>query len=204
MDDRAPRSCLLFPGGRDSFDFQFTIFGFRFTRGPHVPHENSKSLIANPLLSVCVIFNPAARGEKALRFQQNLASISSACTLKPTSAPGDGRAQAAAAVREGFQTIVAAGGDGTVNEVLNGIGDEPDGFVRARLGVLPLGTVNVFAKELDLPANFQAAWKIIQQGQEMAIDLPEVEFSVAGKIKRRFFAQMAGAGWDSRAVELVD
>ena len=163
-------------------------------------HQTASSEARSP---VCIIFNPAARGEKAKRFQQYLATITSACALKPTSAPGDGRALAAAAVREGFQTIVAAGGDGTVNEVLNGMGDEPDGFARVRLGVLPLGTVNVFAKELDLPANFPAAWKIIQEGREMTIDLPEVEFSVDGKIQRRFFAQMAGAGLDSRAVEFV-
>jgi len=154
--------------------------------------------------SICVIFNPAARGEKAKRFQKHLATIASDCALKPTVAAGEGRALAAQAVREGFHTIVAAGGDGTVNEVLNGIGDEPDSFARARLGVLPLGTVNVFAKELELPANLQAAWKIIQQGRELAIDLPEVEFSAAGKTQRRYFAQMAGAGLDSRAVELVN
>src|SRR5262245_49550548 len=149
-----------------------------------------------PCPAICIIFNPAARGEKAKRFQQSLASIADACSFKPTLAPGDGRAQAAAAVREGFQTIVAAGGDGTVNEVLNGIGDEPEGFARARLGVLPLGTVNVFAKELDMPANFRSAWKILQRGKEMIIDLPEVEFSLDGRSQRRFFAQMAGAGWD--------
>ena len=58
-----------------------------------------------------------------------------------TAAAGDARRLAAEAIGEGFEVIVAAGGDGTLNEVLNGIGDAPDGFERARLGVLPLGTV---------------------------------------------------------------
>ena len=155
-------------------------------------------------MKICVIFNPAARGDKARHFRDHLATLSGQCALKPTYAAGAGRALAAEAVREGFDTIVAAGGDGTLNEVLNGFGDEPDGFARAHLGVLPLGTVNVFAKELDLPADFAAAWQIIQSGRETVIDLPQGEFSAGGKTQRRFFAQMAGAGLDSRAIDLVD
>src|SRR5712692_8120716 len=107
-----------------------------------------------PPMMTCVVFNPAARGEKARRCRDQLAALSTECALNPTYAPGGGRALAAEAVREGFEIIVAAGGDGTVNEVLNGIGDESDGFARARLGVLPLGTINVFALELKLPTNF--------------------------------------------------
>src|SRR5262249_42830972 len=86
---------------------------------------------------VCVIFNPTARGEKAKRFRRHLDEISAQATLKQTAKAGDARRLAAEAVLEGFDTIAAAGGDGTLNEVLNGIGDAPDGFVRARLAVLP-------------------------------------------------------------------
>ena len=64
---------------------------------------------------------------------------------------GDARRFAHAAASIGYDIIAAAGGDGTVNEVLNGIGDEPDGFAKTQLGVLPLGTVNVFARELKIP-----------------------------------------------------
>src|SRR5262245_9104742 len=97
---------------------------------------------------ICVIFNPAARGEKARRFRRHLDDIASECTFKQTAAAGDARKLAAEAVAEGFDVVVAAGGDGTLNEVLNGVGDVPDGFQRTRLGLLPLGTVNVFAREL--------------------------------------------------------
>ena len=152
----------------------------------------------------CVIFNPAARGEKASRFREHLGKLAAQCTLKPTYAAGAGRVLAAEAVREGFELIIAAGGDGTVNEVLNGIGSEPGGFARACLGVLPLGTVNVFAKELGMPTQFPGAWRILERGQETLIDLPEAEFTTKGQTERRFFAQMAGAGLDSRAIDLVD
>src|SRR5215831_17337997 len=114
----------------------------------------------------CVIFNPTARGEKAQRFRRNLDAIGSQSEFKQTAAPGDARRLAAEAVKEGFEIVVAAGGDGTLNEVLNGIGDAPDGFQRACLGVLPLGTVNVFAQELAIPAKLEAAWDIIVKGRE--------------------------------------
>jgi YegS/Rv2252/BmrU family lipid kinase len=151
----------------------------------------------------CVIFNPTAQGDKARRFRRHLDEIASQATLKLTASAGDARRLAAEAVAEGFEVVVAAGGDGTLNEVLNGIGDAPDGFERARLGVLPLGTVNVFARELALPTKLELAWKIIQQGRESRIDLPSVSFGANGKEQRRYFVQLAGAGLDARAIELV-
>jgi YegS/Rv2252/BmrU family lipid kinase len=152
----------------------------------------------------CVIFNPAARGNKARHFRRQLDAIGSQCALKATTAPGDARRLATEAVGEGFDLVVAAGGDGTVNETLNGLGDAPEGFERARLGVLPLGTINVFARELGLPLRLERAWEVLQRGREMRIDLPRAEFSEKGIRQRRYFVQLGGAGWDARAIELVD
>ena len=151
----------------------------------------------------CVIFNPAARGDKARRFRRHLEEIASRGALKATAAPGEARRLAAEAVADGFELIVAAGGDGTVNEVLNGIGDAPDGFARARLGVLPLGTVNVFAREIGLPLRIERAWETLRRGCEARLDLPCVEFSANGARRRQHFVQLAGAGLDARAIELV-
>jgi YegS/Rv2252/BmrU family lipid kinase len=151
-----------------------------------------------------VIFNPAARGERARRFRRQLDAIGAQCALKATTAPGEARRLAAGAIADGFDLIVAAGGDGTVNEVLNGIGDAPDGFARARLGVLPLGTVNVFARELKIPLRLERAWEVLRRGRELKIDLPRVEFSANGAGQKKYFAQLAGAGLDARAIELVD
>ena len=149
----------------------------------------------------CVIFNPAAKGEKAKRFRRHLDEIGSQCALKLTTGPGDARRVAAEAVGEGYEIIVAAGGDGTLNEVVNGLGDAPEGFERARLGVLPLGTVNVFARELAIPGQLDLAWKTICRGTETRIDLPCVQYGPDKE--RRYFAQLAGAGLDARAIELV-
>ncbi len=155
-------------------------------------------------MRTCVIFNPAARGNKARHFRQHLGDMAGQSAFKATNAPGDARRLAAEAVAENFELIVAAGGDGTVNEVLNGLGDATDGFARARFGVLPLGTVNVFARELKIPLRVADAWEILQGGRETKIDLGCAEFSADGVRKKQFFAQLAGAGLDARAVELVD
>lgn len=154
-------------------------------------------------MKTCVIFNPVARGDKARHLQARLGEVTREAALKPTRGPGDARRLAAESVREGFESIVAAGGDGTLNEVMNGLADA-DGFGRARLGVLPLGTVNVFAKELNLPQDFDGAWATILRGQTRVIDAAWADFVAEGQPQRRYFAQLAGAGLDSRAVELVN
>jgi diacylglycerol kinase (ATP) len=152
---------------------------------------------------ICVIFNPAARGNKARRFRRHLDAMAQLTTFKATTAPGDAQRFATEAVANGFDLIVAAGGDGTVNEALNGIAAAPDGLQRARLGVLPLGTVNVFARELKIPLRLEQAWKILRRGHETRIDLGRADFFEEAKPARRHFMQLAGVGLDARAVELV-
>src|ERR1039457_3580764 len=118
-----------------------------------------------------VIFNPAARGEKNRRVRKFLeAKAGQSVTLAPTECAGDAKLLAARAVQEGFRVIVAAGGDGTINEVINGIGTSG-----AVLGVLPLGTVNVFAHELGIPRRIEAAWAVVESGHTRTIDLARAE-----------------------------
>jgi YegS/Rv2252/BmrU family lipid kinase len=157
----------------------------------------------NPAATPCLIFNPSAQGGRASRFRSHPGIPAGQCVLLATSAPGDARRLAAQAVRDGFQTLIAAGGDGTVNEVLNGIADVPGGLRAARLGILPLGTINVFARELRLPLHIGRAWKVLAQAREQTIDLGRAQFTLAGLPQRRYFMQLAGAGLDSRAIELT-
>lgn len=154
-------------------------------------------------MRACIIFNPTARGERSQRLRSQLASLSGELALRPTTAPGDATWLAAEAVREGFDTIIAAGGDGTVNEVLNGLASAPDGLARARLAVLPLGTVNVFARELGISPEPSRALEQIRNGREIQIDLPVAEYSNQGQTTRRHFVQLAGAGLDARAITLA-
>lgn len=154
-------------------------------------------------MRACVIFNPTAKGDKARNFRKQLGEFASDAELRPTTHAGAARELAKAAVEEGFESIVAAGGDGTLHEVVNGIGDAENGYERCKFGVIPLGTVNVFALELAIPFDLRSAWQVIQAGKERRIDLPEATFKVGDETRTRRFLQMAGAGWDARAVELV-
>ncbi|MEP6698797.1 MAG: diacylglycerol kinase family protein [Verrucomicrobiota bacterium] len=136
-----------------------------------------------------VIFNPSARGARASRQRSRIESITRGSILCATSRTGEAEALARNAVAEGFEKIVAAGGDGTINEIVNGIAGSD-----VALGLLPLGTMNVFATELGLPANdLGRCWEIIRQDRVRPIDLP----SANGK----YFVQLAGVGLDAQAVK---
>lgn len=151
-----------------------------------------------------MIFNPAARGEKAQRTIAHLKRLCSGASLRPTAAAGDGERLAFEAAREGFDVVVAVGGDGTMNEVVNGIARNPGGLSACSLGIVPQGTANVLAKELAIPPKVHAAWDVIQAGHTRRIDVILAQFEKDGEERRRFFVQLAGAGLDARATEVVD
>lgn len=105
-----------------------------------------------------------------------------------TNSPGEARALAEEAVRQGHKRIVAAGGDGTINEVVNGIAGSD-----AALGLLPIGTMNVFATELGLPTNnLRKCWAIIERGEVRRIDL--------ARANDQRFVQLGGVGFDAQVV----
>ena len=141
-----------------------------------------------------IILNPAAHSDKAARLVDQLGALSRGAEIRISSMPGDGETLARNATQEGFTTIIAAGGDGTINEVVNGIaGGVPGSTSRATLGILPVGTMNVFAVELGIPLNsLEKAWKVIEQGSVRQLDLPR-----AGA---RCFVQLAGVGLDAEVV----
>jgi diacylglycerol kinase (ATP) len=151
---------------------------------------------------ICVVFNPAARGHRARRFLTSLSGLGPEISLKPTTGPGAAMELAREAVEDGFETIVAAGGDGTVHETLNGLAAATNGLERARLGILPLGTVNVLARDLGLPLDFGGAWATVMKGRERRIDLPSITYTTAGGRETRRVACIAGAGVDARALAL--
>ena len=137
---------------------------------------------------VLIILNPAARGGRSGKLVERIRAFANGAEIRLTDGTGDARRFAMEAVREGFQTIVAAGGDGTVNEVLNGVvgGD-------VKLGILPTGTMNVSAKELGIPSGDPArAWEVIERGFSREIDLPCAN--------GQFFIQLAGVGLDAEVV----
>ena len=139
---------------------------------------------------VCVILNPAAKSERARQLKDKVRRMARGATLKLTEGPGDAEAQAERAVQQGYEVIVAAGGDGTINEVVNGLEEAGD---RVALGILPIGSVNVFSMELGIPGQIDRAWEIIAEGHTRKVD-------VASANGHRFI-QLAGVGLDAQIVE---
>jgi YegS/Rv2252/BmrU family lipid kinase len=136
-----------------------------------------------------VILNPAARSERANRWRARVESLAEGCTVCTTTAPGEAETLARHAVQEGFEKIIAAGGDGTIHEVVNGLANST-----ATLGLLPIGTVNVFAMELGLPSNnLDLCWDIIQGDHTRLVDLPSAN--------EKYFVQLAGVGLDAQVVK---
>jgi diacylglycerol kinase (ATP) len=139
--------------------------------------------------STLVILNPAAHSERAQRKRAQVESLAQDCVVCATTRTGEAEQMARRGVAEGFEKIVAAGGDGTVNEVVNGLAS-----TNVTLGLLPIGTMNVFATELGLPINdLELCWKIIENDSIRAVDLP--------KANRKFFVQLAGVGLDAQVVK---
>ena len=152
----------------------------------------------------CVLFNPLARGEKAATFRKRLESLRTELDIRETISPDCARRLAKEAVEQGCDTVAAAGGDGTFNEVLNGVGLVPKAFGRVRLGLLPLGTANVFAKELRIPLELEKALEVLRRGKERLVDLAMAFFEKEGQGVCRYFGQLGGAGLDARAIDLVN
>jgi diacylglycerol kinase (ATP) len=142
-----------------------------------------------------IILNPAAHNERALRKRTEVEALARDCVVCTTTYTGEAEELARRGVTDGFAKIVAAGGDGTINEVVNGICQPGHGSGNdVALGVLPIGTMNVFATELGLPVhNLPVCWDIIRGSEARLVDLP--------KANNKFFVQLAGVGLDAQVVQ---
>ena len=136
-----------------------------------------------------VIHNPTAgrRRRKLKRVLDALSRADVAVELAPTAYAG----HAIELTRDcnGFDAVIAAGGDGTINEVANGIDGRP-------LGLIPLGTANVLAIELGYPTHADALAQLLAGGPIRQVR--------PGRIAGRRFVQMASAGFDARVVARLD
>lgn len=145
---------------------------------------------------ILVIHNPVAGRRRRRRLRQLLkllARTDREVRVRPTTRPGDAREIARTA--EGVDLIIAAGGDGTVNEVVDGLAVRDGTGPLPAVAFLPLGTANVLAWELNLPHRPSALVKLIEAGRTVAVH--------PGIANERRFILMASAGLDARAVAAV-
>jgi diacylglycerol kinase (ATP) len=122
--------------------------------------------------------------------------------LTETRGPGHATEIAQQASSQGRQLVIACGGDGTLNEVVNGLAMNQNGH-RVPLGLLPAGTANVLAKELGLPWDIPKAAERLANGQ-----IKEIALGLATPLnqpeKKRYFLSVAGAGPDGMIVYAID
>lgn len=144
--------------------------------------------------NLCIIFNPAAGARKRARLYSALDllfGLGVRFELLETAAQGDAETLARQASRRD-RIIVAAGGDGTIAEVASGL----DGS-SALLGIIPLGTANVFALEMAVPLNPRDAARALLLGRSTCVYPGLLK---CGTASERLFIQMVGVGLDAVVV----
>jgi len=152
--------------------------------------------------SAILIANPKTGryGSRRLRpieqVASQLRSLGLDVELKLTSAPGEATEIAAHAARSGTSDVIVAGGDGTINEAIQGLAGS-----KARLAIIPRGTANVLARELKLPLDDEQATLIAAQGTARRIHLGLATEETSGT--SRLFVLMAGIGLDASVVQRV-
>jgi YegS/Rv2252/BmrU family lipid kinase len=103
---------------------------------------------------------------------------------------------------KGYRKIIAVGGDGTVNEIVNGIYAFSEKLVdEFTLGVIPIGTGNDWCKMFNIPNDYHKAVEIISVGKEMLQDVGFVEYKEDSKSINRYFVNVAGLGFDAEVLK---
>jgi diacylglycerol kinase (ATP) len=108
-----------------------------------------------------------------------------------TASAGDAQQLARRAVEKGISVVIAAGGDGTINEIIQGLAGS-----ETALGVLPMGTMNVWAREVGIPLDEAKAREVLAHGQTRHVDL--------GLVNGRYFLLMVGIGFDGEVTQAVE
>ncbi|MED1950117.1 diacylglycerol kinase [Brevibacillus centrosporus] len=134
-----------------------------------------------------LIYNPSSGREIVRRrlpdILDYMESAGYETSCHATKGEGDATEAAARAVARGYDLIIAAGGDGTIYEVVNGMAEQKS---RPSLGVIPCGTSNDLARAVGIPKSISRACEIISKGKKKKIDL--------GRINNRYFINIAGGG----------
>jgi diacylglycerol kinase (ATP) len=138
---------------------------------------------------ICFIYNPVSGVRRLNRFEDlirhNLDLDKFEYSIRETKSPKDATRLASAAIHDKFDIVVAAGGDGTINEVIQGIGNAD-----VILGIIPGGSGNGLARHLEIPLEQEKALQLINKLQTKTIDV--------ATINGYPFASIAGLGFDAR------
>jgi diacylglycerol kinase (ATP) len=148
--------------------------------------------------SIVLISNPTAKrasDKKIAQASRYLISKGYKVEVLFTEKKGNAESLAREAIKGLPSLIIAAGGDGTFNEVINGIAGS-----EIPMAILPLGTTNVLAKEIGIPENVKGAMEIAVTGTTKIISLGKILITRPSSLVPRYFVLMAGIGFDGEAV----
>ena len=163
----------------------------------HIQEDQKvKPVKINKKITAIIIANPTAGSysQNKQQIEDTLVYLQDAgwdAVIKLTEGPGDGRRIAKEAVEKNLSVVVAVGGDGTINEVIQELAGS-----ETALGVLPSGTVNVWAREIGIPLDNPGAREILVHGQTRRIDL--------GQVNERYFLLMSTIGLDAEITHTVE
>lgn len=144
---------------------------------------------------LCFIVNPTAGFGRALTTWKRVEPVAATLgeyAVKYTERPRHGEALAREAAAEGFDTVVALGGDGTLNEVGNGLVG-----TGAAMAVVPTGTGNDWVRTVGIPRDPEAATRIAFTGRRVPMD-------VGRAVGYRYFFNIAGIGFDAEVSRRVN
>ena len=154
-----------------------------------------------------VIVNPVAGAystrRKWPRISRLLRHVGLSFDYEYTEGIGHAIELARVAAGDGYRYLVAVGGDGTVNEVANGI-LHSTGASSTSLGVISTGTGGDFARSVGIPRHYISACSCLISSRRLLIDIGVVEYRSKGQSLRRFFVNAAGIGFDAAAVEATE
>jgi len=171
---------------------------------------NTSCPSCDPVKKTVFIVNPhAARGTAGKNWPQ-IRALAEECLGSfrsyLTTAPGEATRFARIAASEGVQTVVCVGGDGTLNEVINGLmNDKGSANPSLHIGFIPNGTGCDFRRTLGIPTNPKEALKIIEEGRTRPIDLGRLLYTNhEGQSETRYFHNLASFGLGGEVDERVN
>jgi diacylglycerol kinase (ATP) len=155
-----------------------------------VEHHMKAKLIVNP------VSGTDAAPDLLTAINQQLRDRIGSLDIVITTAEGDATQAAREAVRDGYDHLFVGGGDGTLNEVLNGVASVEQGLSQVTFGVIPLGTGNDFATALGIPEDTADAIDTLLRGETATVDI--------GRLNDHYFVNVSGGGFIAEVSDAVN
>ena len=161
--------------------------------------ESEEQATRTHMRKAALFYNPLSGRRKKYRVQdvESAASLLRAAGVEvevaPTRAASDAAAQVRMAIRDGFDTIIACGGDGTIHDIIQGLACRD-----ASLGIIPLGTANAMAHDLRLPMDVKGAARALLTAVPKRFAVGKIDYRNFNDLpSSRYFTVAAGVGVDA-------